>query len=553
MGGYLGQIREVFGIVFRNRDLGRVLLAFGTFIAHELGVWVAVLVYAYQQGGTTEAGVVAVVQLVPAALFAPLAGVLADRHVPARVLFWGYFAQAVATGATAAVILADGSPYAVYAFATVAATAVTITRPTQAAVTPSLARAPEELTATNVVASWVENVSTLAGPALTGVLFAISGVGAAIAVMAAAAAGSALLVAPLARRAAGRAAAPASESSSVLDECVAGFRTLARERVPRLIVGLLALQYVVWGAFDVLAVVLAIEVLDIGEAGAGYLNAAFGAGGVIGGVVTVTLVGRRRLAPSLAAGMLLWGASFVLLGLFPTVAGALLLIAAAGIGNSLADVAGRTLLQRTAKEDVLARVFGVLEGVSMAALAVGSIAVPVLVAAVGPEATVVVAGAVLPVALVLVGRRLRAIDAAATVPVVEIALLRSLPIFAPLSAPGLESVARDLEPVSAAAGTVIVRQGEAGDLYYAVADGDVDVSVDGSLVRTSGRSEGFGEIALLRDVPRTATVTARTDVRLYALEKESFVAAVTGHPGCYRAAAEQMRERGVAPAPAPAD
>ena len=546
MGDYPAQIREVFGIVFRNRDLGRVLLAFGGFIAHELGVWIAVLVYAYQQGGATEAGVVAVVQLVPAALFAPLAGVLADRYVPARVLFWGYLAQAVATGATAAVVLVDGSPYAVYACATVAATAVTITRPTQAAVTPSLARVPEELTATNVVASWVEHVSTLAGPALTGVLFAISSVGVAIAVMAAVAGSSALLVAPLARRAAGRTAAPASEFSGAFEECVAGFRTLAREPAPRLIVGLLALQYVVWGAFDILAVVLAIQVLGIGEAGAGYLNAAFGAGGVIGAAVTVTLVGRRRLAPSLAAGLLLWGASFVLLGLVPTVAAALVLIAAAGMGNSLADVAGRTLLQRTAREDVLARVFGVLEGVAMAGLALGSIAVPVLVAALGPRATVVVAGAVLPLALVLVGRRLRAIDAAATVPVVEIALLRSLPIFAPLSAPGLESVARDLEPMGVAAGTVIVREGDAGKLYYAVADGDVDVSIDGALVQSGGRCEGFGEIALLRDVPRTATVTAKTDVRLYTLEKDSFVAAVTGHPQSYRAAAEQMREHGVA-------
>jgi hypothetical protein len=363
-----------------------------------------------------------------------------------------------------------------------------------------------------------------------------------IAVMAAAAAASALLVAPLARRAA-RVPAPANESPGILGECTAGFRTLAREPAPRLVVGLLTLQYVVWGAFDVLAVVLALNVLDMGEAGAGYLNAAFGAGGVIGGVVTVLLVGRRRLAPPLAAGMLLWGAAFIVLGLFPTVVGALLLIAAAGMGNSLADVAGRTLLQRTAREDVLARVFGVLEGLSMAALAIGSIAVPALVAGLDAETTFVVAGAVLPVALILAGRRLLAVDATATVPVVEIALLRTLPIFAPLPAPELEGVARGLEPVEAAAGTVIIRQGEAGDRYFAVAEGEVEVSVDGELVQTCCRGGGFGEIALLRDVPRTATVTAKTDVRLYALEKDQFVAAVTDHPQSYRAAAHEMRER----------
>jgi hypothetical protein len=261
--------------------------------------------------------------------------------------------------------------------------------------------------------------------------------------------------------------------------------------------------------------------------------------------VTVTLVGRPRLAPPLA-GLLVWGAAFVLLGIFPTVVAALLLIGAAGMGNSLADVAGRTLLQRTAREDVLARVFGVLEGLQMAALAVGSIAVPPLVAGLGAEATVIVAGTVLPVAVILTGRRLRALDAAATVPVVEIALLRSLPVFAPLSAPELESVARDLEPVQAPSGTSIVREGEIGDRFYAIADGDVEVFIDGAFVRTQGRCEGFGEIALLQDVPRTATVTAKTDVRLYALEKEPFVAAVTGHPQSYRAAAQQMRARGIA-------
>jgi MFS family permease len=543
---YLRQIREVFRIVFRNRDLSRVLLAFGCFTAHEFGVWVAVLVYAYQQGGATAAGIIAVVQLVPAALFAPLAGVLADRYHPARVLRWGYGAQAVATGAMAAVILADGSPYAAYAAATLAAVAVTITRPAQAAITPSLARAPEELTAANVALSWTENATVVAGPALTGALLAISGVGAAVAALAAAAAGSALLVAPLARRAPARSGPPAPDASGVVEQCVAGFRTLAREHAPRLIVGLLALEYVVWGAFDVLAVVLSIQVLGMGEAGAGYLTAAFGAGGVIGGLVTVMLIARRRLAPWLAAGLLCWGAAFVLLGVLPTVVGALLLIGAAGIGNSIADVAGRTLLQRSTREDVLARVFGLLEGLQMAALAIGSIAVPPLVAGVGPEATVVVAGCVLPVAVILTGSRLRALDAAATVPVVEIALLRSLPVFAPLPAPALESVARDLEPVDAAAGTSIVREGEIGDRFYAIAEGDVEVSIDGTFVRVQGRCEGFGEIALLQDVRRTATVTAKTDVRLYSLEKDPFVAAVTGHAQSYRAVAEQMRERGIA-------
>ena len=253
------------------------------------------------------------------------------------------------------------------------------------------------------------------------------------------------------------------------------------------------------GRVDILAVVLAIQVLGIGEAGAGYLNAAFGAGGVIGAAVTVTLVGRRRLAPSLAAGLLLWGASFVLLGLVPTVAAALVLIAAAGMGNSLADVAGRTLLQRTAREDVLARVFGVLEGVAMAGLALGSIAVPVLVAlwvpgqrswSPGPSfpwpwsSLGVVCGRSTPRRRS--GRRDRAppvsSDLCATV------RTRARKRCARPRAHGSTSRNRHR------------REGDAGKLYYAVALGDVDVSIDGALVQSGGRCEGFGEIALLRDV-----------------------------------------------------
>jgi MFS family permease len=530
--GYLAQVPVVVGSVLANRDIRRVQLAFVAFNAGEWGVWIAMLVYAYERGGSTTAGLVALAQLVPASLFAPLAARLADRRRPGRVLAAGYFLQAAALGATAALLIASGPPVLAYALAAVAATAVTVTRPAQAALLPSLARTPDELTATNVVGGWSESISMLAAPALAGVLLAWHGAGAVFAVMSVVLLCAALLVA----RVAGTAPAPADDNAGA-------FRLLFHLPNARLLVGVLGAQYLVIGALDVLFVVLAVSVLGHDGSVAGYLNAAFGAGGVAGIVVTVALVGRSRLVPPLVAGVVAWSAAFVVLGARPSLAAALVLLACAGAGRSLLDVAGRTLLQRTVPADVLARMFGVLEGISMAGLAVGAVLAPLLVHTVGARAAFVCAAGILPPVLAASLARLRTLDRQATAPVVEIALLRSTQLFSPLGAPELEALARSLRPLEVKAGTDVVREGEPGFDYFVIADGELSVSVAGML----RRGDGFGEVALLAGVPRTATVTAQTDARLYALGKDDFVAAVTGHPVARREADRLVRERLPAP------
>jgi MFS family permease len=514
---------RVLASVFRNPELRRVQLAFVAFNAAEWGTWIAMLVFAYEQGGATTAGLVALAQLVPAGLCAPFGAVLADRRGPSWMLTWSYFAQALTVGATAVALYADAPALLVYALAASATTAFTLTRPAQAALMPGLARSPEELTAANVASSWIESAAIFLAPAAAGVLLGVSGSATVFAVMAVVVVAGGLLTFGL------PGPAPSAAEAAPLEEIAAGFRLVAHDRASRTLVAILGAQFIVIGALDVLYVVLALGVLDLGESGAGYLNAAFGLGGVLGVAATAALVGRARLAPPLLAGAAVWTLAVWGLGAWATTIGAFVLLGTAGAGRSLLDVAGRTLLQRTAPTELLSRVFGVLEGLAMAGLALGSVLVPVLVAVGGTQAALLGVGAVLPLVALLAGRSLLAVDRTATVPVTEIALLRSSPTFGMLAAPELERLARGLTPTGAVAGEAFIREGDQGDTAYLVADGTLDVSVGGQPVAELGRGDLVGEIALLRGGLRTATVVPREEARLYELDGEAFLEAVGAH------------------------
>ena len=384
----------------------------------------------------------------------------------------------------------------------------------------------------------------LAAPATTGVILGLSGPAAVFAVMAVATTVSAVLVSGLARREHARRTPPADPDASVRNELLAGFRAVREEPRIRLLVGLLGAEAVALGALDVVFVVLALDLLALGSSGAGHLNAAFGAGGVIGVVATAALVGRRHLVPPLAAGVVIWAGAFFVLGVQGSTAAAFALLVAAGAGRTVIDVAGRTLLQRSVPGDLLSRVFGVLEALSMAGMAVGSLATPVLVAVGGGRAAVIGVGAILIAFVVFSGRQLWSIDANAVVPVVELALLRSMDIFALLPAPTLETPGRQPRQ---SRGARRYPGGRAGRdrrplLRHRLRAGQRRQGRQP--VATLSRGEGFGEIALLRSIPRTATCTAETPAVLYALNKEPFLAALTGHGQPEHAAADQqVRQR----------
>ena len=319
-------------------------------------------------------------------------------------------------------------------------------------------------------------------------------------------AGSALVVASIRHRERVEAESEDDDGGG-LGDAVAGFRTLLAEPRLRLVVALVFAQTIVDGALDVLIVLLALELLDVGAAGLGFLNSAGGVGGIAAAFVVAGLAARGRLASALGIGIALWGLPLVLIGIWPELALALVLLAVVGAGGTTVAIAGDTLLQRAAPPDVLARVFGAVDGLLLVALALGSVGVPFLSAAIGVRGALVVVGAFLPVLAVLTWTRLVAIDAAAVVPERALALLSRSPIFAPLPPPALEALAVRLEPRLLAAGETVFAQGDPGDDYYLIEAGRVRVEVDGEPVAELGPGEGFGEIALLRPVPRTATVS----------------------------------------------
>jgi MFS family permease len=521
-----GRVRaamRALGDVFKNPALRRLQLAW---IGSILGAWayiVALGVYAYDQGGASAVGVVGLIRFLPAAILAPFTSSLVDRFARVKVMISSDVVRAALMFGAAATIAANGPAAVVYALVALSAVASTVFRPAKSALLPALVTSPGELTAANAASSTLESVAMFLGPALGGALLAVSSPSIVFAANGLAFLWSAALVFGLRAYEPAQAGTARDGSRPVVSTMMAGISTIVHEQALRLLVGLYGAQTLVAGAVNVLVVVAAFQLLDLGEAGVGLLYAALGIGGLIGGFVAVVLAAHGRLARDFAIGLALFGLPLALVGGLPTAFVAVVALGIVGIGNSLVDVNALTIMQRAVPDAVLGRALGALDGLMLATLGLGALLAPALVDALGAKAALVTTGALLPVLALLTRPRLRAIDLAAAVPDAT-DLLRGVPLLAPLPEPVLERLARDAAPASFAAGTTIVREGDPGAHFYVVSSGTVEI-----LGRHFGPGESFGEIALLRDVPRTATATALTDVSLFTLDRMPFVSAVTGH------------------------
>jgi MFS family permease len=534
--------------------LGRAVMAFLLFGVAEFGTWVAILVYAFEVGGATAVGLAALVQLVPAAIVAPFAATLGDRHPRDLVLRVGYVVEAATALLAGGAMIAGAPPLVVLAVATISNTALVITRPAHGSLLPALADEPAALVAANATSNVSLGIGAFVGPLVAGLLLGTVGAGGAFVVFGICLGVAAILAptldgrsGPADRPVAVGSDAPERSSMAFVDDTVSGLRMVLDDGPSRLLVTISFVHLLVWGALDVLIVALALEGLGLDQASVGGLSAMIGLGVLVGGGLSILLAGARRLAPAVVLAIGLFGLPLAVVGVAPGVVLAGTLIAASSIGGGLLEVATLTLLQRVVPDRVLSRVLGLQEGLGMAALAVGSIVAPLLITVVGIGGAYLAIGLLLPLAGIVALSGLRRLDRESRAPIQEIGLIRHHPLFAPLDTPTLERLAGALEPVEVAAGTTLVQQGDVGDRFYLIADGTADVEIDGRTVRQLGAGDGFGEIALLLDVPRTATVRATTDLAVHALDRDPFLAALTRDASARQAA--RRLAGGSAPSP----
>ncbi len=529
---------SVLASALRNSGLRRAIAAFFLFHAAEWATWIAILVWAFGRGGATDAGLIALAQLVPAAIVAPFGSVLGDRMPRNRALTLGYSLQSLAMLATGIALAMMASAWLIALLAAAAASAITLTRPVHNAVLPDLARGPEELTAANSATSVAYAFASFVGPAVSGILLVVWGPGSVYLAM-----GLVMMIAAtLVVGANLQRVSLRIRDEHLLTSAAAGFAAIRGDVPAALLVLMVGAQFVVMGLMDIFVVVLALDILQTGQSGPSALTSALGLGGIAGAAFTVVLVGRRRMTPALVVGVLGVGVPIALVGLATSLWMALGLIAVYGAGNAFFDVGARTLLQRTVPADLLSRIFGIQEGLMMVGLAIGAVLAPLLVNAFGARAAFVAAGTFLPIVGLLASTQIRKLDGRAVLPGPAFFLLRRLPIFAPLPQRTLEQLSASVVDVGLGAGITVISEGDIGDRFYFVECGDLVVTQRGNELRHLHAGDQFGEIALLRDIPRTATVTTTTPTRLLVLERADFLGALTGFAPA-RAAAESIASR----------
>jgi len=539
--------------VFRNPNLRRLNLAFAGSAIGDWAYATAIVIWAYDVGGVRAVGLWFTVRLTLLAIATPFAATLVDR-LPRRAVMVGADAtRAVIASVVALLIWADATPAWIFILATLASIVSAPFRPAVAAILPTLVDSPEELTAANGTTSTIDSLSFFIGPAIGGLMVTLFGIPFVVAFNALTFVWSAALLVRIRPRAvpvvgvavgdapqvavegvAGEAVAdpePAGDDTakeSFLAESMAGFKTIWRDKDLRLISGLYTVQTVVAGASAVFSIEMAVQMTTLGSRGVGYLDSIFGLGALLGGLVAISRASARRLATDFGVGVLFWAIPLLLTAVWPQMWAVFLALFVIGVANPIVDVNAATILQRTTADEVMGRVFGALETAAIASMALGSAIMPVLIEWVGLRWALAVLSLMVSAAVLPAFWRLRGMDAVLAEPE-GLVLLRGIPMFAPVEPKALELMAQRMVRIEVPAGETVIREGEPGDRFYVVESGALTATFQGEVLSQMGAGDPFGEIALLRDVPRTATVVADEPSVLLALDRGPFLDAVTGN------------------------
>jgi MFS family permease len=513
-----------------SRPMRHLLVAWCVCYAGDLAAFTAASVYAYRAGGAGLVAVLGLLKALPGAILVPLLTSWADRVRRERLLIASVVPRALLLAAAAAAMTSTGQGVLVVVLVGLQGGLGSVFRQVQAALLPWMARTSGELTSANTAASVLQSAATLAGPAIAAGLLAVSTAQSAmLTACGLVAVGAVLLidVRPLSSQAPGKAAGALRQLKL---DMAAGFRAGIWQRgaVPLLVPA--AAQTFARGVLNVMTVVIAIDLFSLGSSGVGWLGAALGAGGVLGGPLAVTFVRGRRVARCFAGGVAAWGVPLILLAFAHAPYWPYLALGVIGVANVFDDVGVYSSLQQVIPSRSMGRALGVRRGVLLLSMGLGSAVAPLLIHAWGARGTLVATGALLVVVAAVCWPSLARIDSTIAAPGPELALLRQVAFFRPLPFAVVEHLATELQSATYEPGDVIIREGEPGERFYMIAEGRAGASKNGKQLNEMSAPGSFGEIALLRRTPRVVTITATSRLQARILAREEFLAAVTGNP-----------------------
>ena len=527
----------------RSRPIRLLLLAWFLAYAGDLAAFTAASVYVYAVGGAAYVGLLGLLKALPGALLVPLVGSWSDRVRRERLLMVSVALRALLLGAAAAVMTGGAQAILVLVLVGVEAGLASVFRQVQAALLPWLARTPDELTHANTAVSVMQSAAMLVGPAVAAGLLVVSTPQAAMLAACGFTAIAAVVlvgVRPLSSKAPARGAGLLKQLKL---DMAAGFEAGVRRRGVLPLVIPAAAQTFARGVLGVLTVTIALSVFDLGSAGVGWLAAALGVGGVLAGPIAAVLVRGHRVARCFAAGVAGWGVPMILLAFTHARYWPYLMFGLIGVANVFDDAGVYSALQRVIPSRLIGRALAMRRAVLLLSMGLGSIVAPLLIDAWGARGALITTGLLLVAIVALSVPSLTIIDHRISEPGPDLALLRQVSFFAPLPFALVEHLASELRSATYEPGDVIIQDGQPGERFYMIAAGRARVCKDGKELRQMGTGESFGEIALLRQVPRTATVIAVTSLQARTLTREEFLAAVTGNAASAEGADEVVSAR----------